>query len=122
MSHRHVDAGRDALAGDEIPVDDVAGAADHGAVAAGLHGVLVAVVGVHPAATRRAGVVQEQGSGADACGPLGVGGGLADPAGDHVVGHFTSGARAAWYQEDVQWRVTVEQVVGSARRPLLRRD
>ena len=34
---RHVDAGRNALAGDQVPVDYVTGIADHSDLAAGRH-------------------------------------------------------------------------------------
>jgi hypothetical protein len=65
-----------------LPVDDVAGVADHGDVTACLEGVFGCVVGGYPAAAGRACRVQEQCPAADAGGPCGGLGDFADPPGD----------------------------------------
>jgi len=115
---RHVDAGRHALAGDQAPVDDVAGIADHGDVPAFLQRVFESDVGGDPAAAGGTGLVQEQGTGADTGSPGGGRGDGADPAGDRRVGYLAAGAHATRHQQHVQCRMVAEGVVGQHAQAL----
>ena len=107
-----------ALAGDQAPVDDVPGVADHGDVAAFLQGVFEREVGGDPAAAGRTGLVQEQGTGADTGNPGGGRGDCADPAGDRRVGYLAAGAHAARHQQHVQGWMVGEGVVGQHAQAL----
>ncbi|GHC03460.1 hypothetical protein GCM10010308_14970 [Streptomyces vinaceusdrappus] len=76
-----VDAGGDALAGEQVAVDDIAGVPYDGDLAAFLERLLVLPVGGDPAGPGRAGGVQQEGPGADTDDPGGARGGVGDPAG-----------------------------------------
>src|SRR6266702_6884708 len=112
-----VDPGGDALAGNQVAVDDIARVTHDCDLAAGGEGVLVGVVGGHPPSPRGPGLMQQEGSGAHAGDPGRLRRGLADPAGQGVRCP-AAGARPAGYQQHIQRRVVGDGVVGNDAQSL----